>query len=67
MENGKYLSIVIGVFTRIVKVTHLVQVINFCERAHGKIHPLKADKNNRESTFFSFEVILHKIVLRDEK
>ena len=24
----------------------------FRERAHGKIHPRKVDKNNRESTFF---------------
>ena len=25
----------------------------FCERARGKIHPRKVDKNNRESIFFS--------------
>ena len=25
----------------------------FRERAHGKVHPRKVDKNNRESTFFS--------------
>ena len=35
LVNGKYLSVFQGVFVRIVKVTHLVQVINFRERAHG--------------------------------
>ena len=56
LANEKYLSIFQGVFARIVKVTHFAQVINFCERAHGKIHLRKIDKNNREFTFFSFEV-----------
>ena len=39
----------LGVFARIVKVTDVAQVINFREKAHGKIHPRKVDKNNRES------------------
>ena len=52
--NGKYLSIFLGVFARIVRVTHFAQAINYCERAHGKIYPCKADKNNREFTFFCF-------------
>ena len=30
--NGKYLSIFLGLFARIVKVTYFVQVINFRER-----------------------------------
>ena len=46
----KYLSIFLRVFARIVKVTHFAQIINFRERSHGKIHPRKVDKNNREST-----------------
>ena len=29
LANGKYLSIFLGVFARIVKVTHFAQVINF--------------------------------------
>ena len=44
-------SIFQGVFARIVKVTHLAQVINFREMAHGKILQRKVDKNNCESTF----------------
>ena len=36
LANGKYSSIFLGVFARIVKVTHFRQVINFRERAHGK-------------------------------
>ena len=44
-------SIFQGVFARIVKVTHLAQVINFREMAHGKIRQRKVDKNNSESTF----------------
>ena len=41
------------VFCKNVKVTYFVaQVINFCERAHGKIRINKIDKNNKESTFF---------------
>ena len=44
----------LGVFARIVKVTHFAQVINFREIPHGKIHPHKVDKNNRESAFFCF-------------
>ena len=37
-----------------MKVTHFVQVINFREMPHGKIHPSKVDKNNRESAIFTF-------------
>ena len=37
-----------------------------CHRGFYK-NPSKVDKNNRESTFFSFEVILDEIVSRDEK
>ena len=51
LANGKYLSIFLVIFARIVKVTHFAQVINFCESVHGKIHPRKVDKN-REFTFF---------------
>ena len=51
--NGKYLSVFLVVFARIVKVTHFPQVTNFCERAHGKIYPPKVDKNNRIYVFFS--------------
>ena len=36
-------------FARIVKVTDFAQFINFREKAHGKIHPRKVDKSNRES------------------
>ena len=53
LANRKYLSIFLEVFARIVKVTHFIQVINFRERVHGKIHPRKVDKNNRESKFSS--------------
>ena len=52
LANGKYLSIFLGIFARISEVTHFAQVINFRKRTHGKIHPRKVDKNNRESTFF---------------
>ena len=52
--NGKYLSIFLGLFARIVKVTYFVQVINFRERSYEKIHPHKIDKNNRDSTFSFF-------------
>ena len=48
------LSIFLGVFARIVKVTHFTQVINFRDKSHGKIHLREVDKNNRESTFLSF-------------
>ena len=48
------MSIFLGVFARIVKVTDFAQVINFRERAHGKILPRKIDKNNRESKLFLF-------------
>ena len=41
--NEKYLSIFLGVFPRIAKVTHFSQIINFCEGAHGKYHPLKVN------------------------
>ena len=34
--NGKYFSIFIGAFARIVKVTHFAHVASFCERAHRK-------------------------------
>ena len=51
LVNVKYLSIFLGFFAKIVKVTHFAQVIKFLERAHGKIDPRKVDKNNRESTF----------------
>ena len=44
----------LGVFSRIVKVTDFAQVINFRKRAHGKIYPRKVDKNNIESTFLLF-------------
>ena len=53
MANAKYFPIFPEVFARIVKVTHLAQVINFRERAHEKTHLCKVDKNKRESTFFS--------------
>ena len=34
----------------------------FRERAHGKVHPRKVDKNNRESTFF-FKTTAKQILL----
>ena len=37
LANEKYLSIFLRVCARIVKVTHFAQVINFPERAHGKV------------------------------
>ena len=55
LANGKYLSIFLAVFARIVKVTHFAQVINFREKAHGKTHPRKIDKNNR--IYVSFVVV----------
>ena len=54
LANGKYLSIFLGAFARIVKVSHFAQVINFRERAHGKIHSRKVDKNNRIYVSFFF-------------
>ena len=39
----------LAVFARIVKVTDFAQVINFREKAHGKIYPHKVNKYNRES------------------
>ena len=51
LANGKYLSLFLEVFARMVKVTHFAQVINFPERAQVKIHLRKVDKNNREYTF----------------
>ena len=51
LVNGKYLSIFLGVFATIFKVT---QGNNICERAHGKFHPRKVGKNNRESQFSFF-------------
>ena len=52
LSNRKYLSL--EVFTRIAKVTHFAQVINFRDTAQGKIHPRRVDKNNREFTVFRF-------------
>ena len=58
LVNRKYLSIFLGVLPRIVKVAHFAQVIDFREKAHGKIHSHKADKNNTESTgFFGFVLL----------
>ena len=54
LANWKYLSIFLGVFARIVKVTHFAQVMNFRERIHGKTDSHNVDKNNRESTIFLF-------------
>ena len=54
LVNGKYLSVFLGVFARIFKVTHFSKVINVCEQAHGKFHPRKVGKNNRESLFLFF-------------
>ena len=51
LANGKYLSLFLEVFARMVKVTHFAQVINFPKRAQVKIHLRKVDKNNREYTF----------------
>ena len=50
LANRKYLSIFLGVFVRIVKVTHFAQVINFRGKASGNTLPRRADKNNRESS-----------------
>ena len=44
LANGKYLSLFLEVFARMVKVTHFAQVINFPERAQVKIHLRKVDK-----------------------
>ena len=44
LANEKYLSIFLRVFARIVKVTHFAQVINSLERAHGKVHPCKVNR-----------------------
>ena len=54
LTNGKHLSIFLGFFARIVNVTHFAYVINLREKAHGKIHPRKVDKNNRKSSFLFF-------------
>ena len=54
LANWKYLSIFLGAFARIVKVTHFAQVMNFRERIHGKTDSRNVDKNNRESTIFLF-------------
>ena len=43
LANGKYLSIFLGVFARITKITHFAQVINFRERIYDKVHPSKVD------------------------
>ena len=48
LGNVKYLSIFLRVFARIVKVTHFAQVINFRERAHGKIHEIKQNEMKRK-------------------
>ena len=50
LANGKYLSIFVVVFARNVKVSHFLHVINFRERAHGKIHQCKVVRNKGEST-----------------
>ena len=52
LANGKYLSIFLGVFARITKVTHFAQVINFRERIYDKVHPSKVDKNREPMVFF---------------
>ena len=52
LANGNYLSVFLGIFARIVKVTHFAQVAKFRERANRKMHPRKVGKNNREPTFF---------------
>ena len=52
LANGKYLSIFLGVFARITKVTHFTQVINFRERIYDKVHPSKVDKNREPMVFF---------------
>ena len=39
-----YLSIFLGVFARIVKVTYFAQVVNFSERVHRKVHPRKVNR-----------------------
>ena len=61
LTNGKYLSIFLGAFTIIVKVTHFAQVINFCERAYrndtqsqlnnegaGELHEMKQSRDKME-------------------
>ena len=48
----------LGIFARIVKVTDFAQVINFREKAHGKIYPHKVDKNNRESMNLIFYLFI---------
>ena len=52
LANGKYLSIFLGVFARITKITHFAQVINFRERIYDKVHPSKVDKNREPMVFF---------------
>ena len=44
LANEKYLSTFPGVFARIVKVKHFPQVIIFCEKTRGKVHPRKVNR-----------------------
>ena len=61
LTNGKYLSIFLGAFARIAKVTHFAQVTNFCERAYrngtqsqlnnegaGELHEMKQSRGKME-------------------
>ena len=47
-------NIFLRVFAIIAKVPHFSCIISFRERAHGKIHSRRVDKNNRESVFYLF-------------
>ena len=44
LADDKYLSIFLGVFARIVKVTHFAQIIDFSERAQRKDSPRKVNR-----------------------
>ena len=48
LANRKYLSIFLGFFARIVKVTHFALVINFRERAHRKTHEIARNQMKRK-------------------
>ena len=61
LANGKYLSIFLEVFARIVKITHFAQVINVHERAYGKIHLHKVDKK-LDVKFIYINVLILKCV-----
>ena len=54
LAKKTYLSIFLGVFAIIVKVTHFAQIINFGERAHGRIHPRRVDKITENLRFICF-------------